>query len=108
MGDGASRLTICSEKGRFVNSAGVLPLEYGFALHFIQEPIEVDFQEETLEDAAAVSATVQDSIAFVLDSLDKDVLMSLGHQLMETVPLCTYDGVKCDMKKSVEMLWNKM
>ncbi len=52
----------------------------------------------------AMSASVQDSLPFILESLDKDVLMSLGHQLLETVPLCTYDEVNCVMKKSVKSL----
>ncbi len=57
-----------------------------------------NFQETTLEDKVAMSATVQDSLPFLLESLTEEVRTSLGHQVNETIPLCTYDGVNCDME----------
>ena len=53
------------------------------------------FEEEVLSNDASMSAVIGDTVPFTVLDLPLDVKMSLGHQLVETIPICTFEGVKC-------------
>ncbi len=56
-------------------------------------------KEETLTDSASVSTSVQDSLPFFMESLDDEDKSKMGHDLIETIPFCTFNGEKCHFEK---------
>ena len=54
---------------------------------------------ETASDPVSLSSAVLDSLPFMLEALTAEVKSEMGHQLVDTVPLCLYNGERCSMEK---------
>lgn len=55
--------------------------------------------DSVTSDPVALSSTVISSFPFMLDALSEAEKIDIGHALQETVPICIYDGAKCDLNK---------
>lgn len=58
------------------------------------------FQAEVAKDAVSLGATMSDSLSFMTDDLSEEVKKEMGHQVVETIPLCFFDGVPCNASES--------
>ncbi len=52
-------------------------------------------------DPLAMGASVVDSIPFVLGGISEEMKKEMGHSIEESMPICTYAGKNCDLKRSV-------
>ncbi len=52
-------------------------------------------------DSISMSTSVIDSIPFVLGGISEETKKEIGHSIEESMPICTYGGKNCDMKRSV-------
>ncbi len=48
-----------------------------------------------------MSASVMDSLPFMMEEISVEVKKEMGHNIVETMPICTYAGINCDLKRSV-------
>ncbi|MCP3666123.1 MAG: hypothetical protein GY696_27090 [Gammaproteobacteria bacterium] len=57
-----------------------------------------------MSDSASMSSSVQDSLPFMLEEIGDDIKKEMGHSIGETMPICTYNGLNCDLEKYREAL----
>ena len=50
-----------------------------------------------------MGSAVKESIPFFVEAMDYEQRKELGHSLVETLPICTYDGVPCDSEEYVHV-----
>lgn len=62
----------------------------------LRRPGKRGMQEEVAADPVSLGATMSDSLSFMTDTISEEVKKEIGHQVVETIPLCFFNGVPCN------------